>query len=412
MKPRQYITLSISLLTTVSLVSFQSANAAGKETYAHKMEIGQLLYFNGDIERAIKNFVRASELNPKAFEPHLNLVNLYVQKGGDEGLTKAAQECAEVLKLKPSNREIHLILGNLIRTQASSETDKDKMNAKLEEALKEVQLAQDMGAPEALCENTIGLTLLQKGDMEGALLHIDKALKKQPNFPDAHLVKAVLLFKAINKDAKGADSAPGSLDSPENKKKLNEVFAELDLAIKQKEKNPEAHNTKADILFAAGKHDEALEHYHKAAEHEPRYAQAWAGIGNAQAHMAGKATDADKKREHIDHAKEAYDKAKRIKPTDKNIVYGLAVMLEKQGAVADAIQEFQNGLLLETDPMMKAQIQMHMQQLRRSGLGGSHTLGVPGAGGTSSIGDNMFINGALSVPFSSLIKIKQPKEKQ
>ncbi len=395
------------------MVGFQSANGASKETYAHKMEIGQLLFFNGDIDRAIKAFLRAADLKPTAFEPHLNLVNLYVQKGGDEALANAAAECGEVLKLKPANKEIHLILGNLIRTQASSETDKEKMNAKLEQALKEVQTAQDMGAPEALCENTIGLTLLQKGDMDGALLHIDKALKKQPTFPDAHLVRAVLLFKGANKDAKPGES-PAPLDSPEKKKKLDEVFSELDLAIKQKEKNPEAHNTKADILFAAGRHDEALEHYHEATEHEPRYAQAWAGIGNTEAHLASKETDSDKKREHINNAKEAYDKAKRIKPSDKNIVYGLAVMLEKQGAISDALQEFQNGLLLETDPMMKAQINMHMQQLQRAGLGGSHQIGVPGMNGNEpSVGENMFVNGALSIPFKDLIKIKQPpKEKE
>lgn len=412
------------IMAGFSLIAMQPAGAAGKDTYAHKMEIGQLLYFNGDVDRAIKAFVRAAELNPKAFEPHLNLVNLYVQKGGEVGLQKAANECNEVLKLKPANKEVHLILGNLIRTQAGNEKDKDKMNAKLDEAMKEVLKAQEMGAPEALCENTIGLTLLQKGDTEGALVHIDKAVKKQPNFPDAHLVRAVLLFKGVSKvEQKGQDTTVfvDKLNSPEMKTKLVEVLAELDLSIKQKEKNPEAHNTKADILFASGDQEKALEHYKKATEAEPRYAQAWAGIGNCEAHLATKQTDADKRDEHIKSAKEAYDKAKKLKSDDKNIVYGLAVMLEKQGQIADAISEFQNGLLLETDPMMKAQIALHVQQLQKSGLGGMNThlnsgldgSGITGTAGSvgASVGQNVFTSGALSTPFSSLIKIKAPKEK-
>lgn len=410
---RLNLTSVCCLLSALSLSSFQPSFAAGKDTYAHKMEIGQLLYFNGDIDRSIKAFQRAAELNPKAFEPHLNLVNLWVQKGGEEALAKAADECREVLTRKPSNREVHLILGNLLRTQAGTITDKEKMNAKLDEAMAEVLKAQELGAPEALCENTVGLTLLQKGDLDGALEHIDKAIKKQPVFPDAHLVRAVLLFKGVNKvEQKGQDTTVfvDKMDSPEMKKKLVEVLAELDLAIKQKEKNPEAHNTKADILFAAGDHAKALEHYHKAAEHEPRYAQAWAGIGNCRAHLAGK--EADKKGEHITAAREAYVKAKKLKPTDKNIVYGLAVMLEKQGAINEAVQEFQDGLLLETDPMMKAQITMHLQQLLRGGFGGAGKIGVDGTGTASGVGANMFTNGALSQPFSSLIKIKKPAHEQ
>ncbi len=59
---------------------------------------------------------------------------------------------------------------------------------------------------------------------------------------------------------------------------------------------PRAHNTKADILFAATKHEDALTHYQKAAEHEPRYVQAWAGLGNCHATLAGKETDAAKKK--------------------------------------------------------------------------------------------------------------------
>lgn len=417
----------LKTLTVASALSYTllPAMAASKPTYAHKMEIGQLLYFNGDIDRAINAFKAAGELNPKAFEPHLNLVNLYIQKGSPDGIDRAAEECKEVLQRKPANREVHLILGNILRTQAGTITDPEAAKAKLAEAMKEVAQAEELGAPEAMCENTIGLCKLQMGDNEGALQHIDAAIKKQNNFPDAHLIRGVLLFKAATApkpDAKppAEGAAPPALDvkSPEMKKKLDEVFEALDTAITQKNGvNAEAVNTKADILFALGRFDEALEAYKKAAAQETRYAQAWAGLGNCAAQLANTAPE-DKKHEHISAAKDAYAKAKKLKPTDKNIIYGLAVMLEKQGQIQEAIEEFNEGLQLETDTNMHNQIQNHVNQLRgATGLGGfgnSFGAGIGTIGGSASaaggagLGNNMFTSGALSQPFKDLIKIKAP----
>ena len=506
------LTLALCMAASVSLLPA----TASKPTYAHKMEMGQLLYFNGDIDRSIKAFEAASELNDKAFEPHLNLVNLYVQKGGDEGLANAARECGEVLKRKPTNKDIHLILGNLLRTQAGNETDPDKMKAKLTEAAQEVTTALEMGANKAMCENTIGLIELQRGDNEKALEHINNAIEKQPVFADAHLVRAVLLFKQMmqgpkppesasdkgsdkngsadkSSDAKSSDttqakgdtkgtdtktadgksdakagdpsgdsvasggsaplqgnvkvnvknkpknsdkkvsdsktaessstetkaadsSGPKDLNSPALKPMVDEVLHELDLSIKQKEKNAEAHNTKADILFAMGKHEEALKEYKKATDDEPKYAQAWAGIGTTHAQLLQKETDSDLKDKRLHEAKDAYAKARRLKPNDKNIGYGLALMLEKLGMLSEARTEFQTTMMMEEDPLMRAQIQLHLQQMGGGGLGGLGSIntklgdfgGSSSSQGAGMIGSGLFTSGALSQPFKDLIKIKAP----
>jgi tetratricopeptide (TPR) repeat protein len=402
--------LSLSAATLLIGSAGQGCFAAGKPTYAHKMEIGQLLFFNGDIDRAINAFLAAGELNPKAFEPHLNLINLYIQKGTPESLSLASEQCREVIKRKPGNRDVHLILSNLLRTEASSETDLEVQKKKLSEAEKEAEEAERLGASEPLCENQIGVIKLQLGDSAGAMEHIDQAIRKQAVFPDAHLIKAVLLFKTINssKEAQDPATAAKALNAPENKKTLDEVLKELDTAVTQKGgANAEASNTKADILFALNRIPEAATAYGKAGEADPRYAQAWAGLGNCEAQMAGSETDESKKQEHIKAARDAYDKAKKLRPNDKNIIYGLAVMLEKMGQTNDAMQEFNNGLMLETDPLMRAQIQMHVQQ-----MGGS-AMRVPGlgsfdGGGAGGVGNNIFTSGALSTPFKDLIKIKAP----
>src|SRR5262249_8850205 len=146
------------------------------------------LFFNGDIDRAIHAFETAAELNPKAVEPHQNLVNLYIQKGDMPNMVKAGDECQEVLKRKPGNKDIHLIYGNILRTEAGMETDQAAQKSKLEEAAKEVQQAEDLNAPEAMCENTISMIELQLGDIDNALKHVEHAIDKQPTFPDAHLI--------------------------------------------------------------------------------------------------------------------------------------------------------------------------------------------------------------------------------
>jgi tetratricopeptide (TPR) repeat protein len=220
--------------------------------------------------------------------------------------------------------------------------------------------------------------------MDEALQHVEKAIEIQPNLADAHLIKGILIYKNGHKE---------------------KALEEMDLAIKHKGKNPEAHNSKGDMLFAAGKYEEALESYTKATHDEPNFAQAWAGMGNIHA-----------QKRDFEKAKEAYRRAKEINPSDKNILYGLAVMLEKMGQPQEAIQEYQAGALLETDPMMQAKIRMHIQQLMQTGfnitplnLGDTGNTHTNDNNGGLIYGNNL--HGTLSKPFADELKIKSVNKK-
>ncbi|MBX9687614.1 MAG: tetratricopeptide repeat protein [Candidatus Obscuribacterales bacterium] len=118
---------SLTIFAALTLGGFISAgqplSAATKPTYASKMQMGQLLYFNGNVDQAIRAFKYAAQLKPDAFDPHLNLVNIYVQK---QDFQAAVEECREGLKLKPNHRDLHLILGNLLRNMAGSSKDADE----------------------------------------------------------------------------------------------------------------------------------------------------------------------------------------------------------------------------------------------------------------------------------------------
>lgn len=339
-----------------------SASSQAKPTASSKMQLGELLFFNGNIDGAINAFRQAIVLDPKMWEAHLNLVNMYIQKSE---FTQAIEECREVLKIKPGNKDVHLVLGNLLRAQND-----------LDGAEEELKKALDSGAEPAMTHNALGLTMLQKGNADGAYEHISKALQIKKNFPDAHLTLGVVHFKRGDKES---------------------ALKEFDLAIAQKkEKYPEAHNAKADILANDGKWKEAIEEYNKAIKEEPKYAQAYASLGNAYFQL-----------NELSKAKEAYEKAREINPSDKNILYGLALMLEKTGDISGAIAEFQNAVMLETDLNMATQIRLHINQLKDQGryqfsVGDSKDGGnaLPGLYNSNPFGGQTF---------ADMIKIKPPK---
>jgi tetratricopeptide (TPR) repeat protein len=400
------------------LLGSQAAFAAGdkNDTYAHKMEVGQLLFFNGDVERAIRAFQRAAELNPKAIEPHLSLINLYAQKGGPEGIANAEKECVEALKIKPNSKDVHLLYGTLLKNEASSITDKEKMQEKCGEAMKELTAAKEAGASEPLCEAQIALLYLQKGEFDDALKHIDVAIDKQPVNADAHMVRAVLLFRGIGGD---------KVKNPEMKEKLQAVFDELDTSIKQKEKNPEAHNTKAQILVAADRLEDALVEYQATVKAEPKMQQAWLEMANLLVTLAEKKeTDPAKKKAYFTQARDAIEHAKKLKQDDRNIVYASGVIWEKHAGLLDtqeekiqylrhALEEFTNGVQAETDPTLAQQIRMHIAQLQQvlgitpaatTGYGGLGTFGMQPLGSPAGQA-NVFTRGGLGQDFSNMIKL-------
>jgi len=336
-----------------------------KPSATDKLQLGELMFFNGNIDGAIRAFRRAIELNPKLWEAHMDLVNMYIQKSD---LAAAIQECQEVLKLKPDHKEILLILGNLQRTQND-----------LEGAETSLKKAVDLGASPPMAHNALGLCLLQKGDTKAAHEHLDEAIKRQHKFPEAHLTLGVVLFKEGDKAG---------------------ALKEFDEAIKEKGLYPEAHNAEGDILSADSQWQKAVEEYKKAVKEEPKYAQAYASMGNAYMQLGD-----------LPAAREAYAKAKEINPNDKNIVYGLALMLEKSGRTDEALSEFQTGLLLETDPTMAAQIRLHMNQLKDASAFQLNTGGI-GPGAYASSGADLLKDATLGNPFgqsfADLIKIKPP----
>lgn len=246
--------LLISICLDIGALSGLPVFAATAPSYDKKMQLGQLLYYNGNVEQAIKAFRPAISLDPKAFEPHLNLVNIYVQTGD---ISQAIEECHAVLKIKSKHRDVHLILGNLLRSEAGKNKDFEAQQRLLSEAEAHVYIAETLGADPAMVHNTLGIIKVQQGNTDEAMQHMEKALSSNQKLPDAHLVKSVLHFKRGENEL---------------------AIKHLDLAVTYKNNNnAEARNTKADILFCMKKYDQALEEYKEATKNDPRHEPSWMG---------------------------------------------------------------------------------------------------------------------------------------
>jgi Tfp pilus assembly protein PilF len=353
---RHGILLAMGLLLTTGVYSLGPQVCLAKGTAQSKLELANLLLFNGNTDGAIRALQQAIELDPNMMEAHMGLLNLYFQK---PDVAAAIKECEAIIKIKPNQKDIHMILGNLLRAQNN-----------FDEAAKEFQKALESGSDPAVCHNAVGVALLQKGDLDGAHEHLKAALDKKEKFPDAHYAMAIVLHKKGDKA---------------------KAIEHIDKAIDQSDKNAMAHQTKGDLLANDNKWKEALAEYQESVKDDANFAQGWASIATAYVQLGD-----------MDKARENFAKARKLNPQDKNILYNLAILLEKNGKVNEALAEFQSALLLENDPMMAAQIRMHVDELKRSqgmqldvsNLGGGNQFGGGGllnskVGGTPGLGPSV-----------------------
>lgn len=337
------ILLAAGLLLTTGVYATLPQICLGKDSAQKKMELANLLLFNGNTDGAIRALQQAVELDPDMMEAHMGLLNLYFQK---PDVPAAIKECEAIIKIKPNQKDIHMILGNLLRAQNN-----------FDEAAKEFQKALEAGSDPAVCHNAVGVALLQKGDLDGAHQHLKAALEKKEKFPDAHYAMAIVLHKKGDKA---------------------KAIEHIDKAIDQSDKNAMAHQTKGDLLANDNKWKEALAEYEESVKDEPNFAQGWASIASAYVQLGD-----------MDKARETFAKARKLNPQDKNILYNLAILLEKNGKLNEALAEFQSALLLENDPMTAAQIRIHVDELKRSqGM----QLDVSNLGGGGSLGGGGLLN--------------------
>ena len=168
-----------------------------------------------------------------------------------------------------------------------------------------------------IAHNNLGNALLQKGKVDEAITHFQKALQIKPDYAGACYNLGNALFQKGNVD---------------------EAIAHYQKALQINPDNAEAHNNLGNALLQKGKVDEAIAHFQKALQIKPDYAEARYNLGHALL-QKGK----------VDEAIIQYQKALQIKPDYAEACYNLGNALLQKGRVDEAIAHYQKALQIKPD---------------------------------------------------------------
>lgn len=181
--------------------------------------------------------------------------------------------------------------------------------------------------PNASARDRVALAAeyLRKGDNESAQQQLKKALKSNPDSPEAHLMLAVVLDR--DGDAKGADK-------------------EYRRAIRLKPEYSQAHNNYGVFLFRRERYKDALPHFQAAADdlsYELR-AQAFEGAGRSALKLGDKTA-----------AEQSFQRALRLDSNLPTATLEMADLYFSRGETDTARKGYQRFLQLSGDRPQTAQ---------------------------------------------------------
>jgi protein O-mannosyl-transferase len=145
-----------------------------------------------------------------------------------------------------------------------------------------------------MAHNNIAINLVQKGKMDEAIAHYDKALELDPTYGEAHynlanaLVRLGRISAAIAHYEKAVELNPNNAMGFHNlgsvlvqSGRVDEGIAQYRKALALTPNNAAMHNNLGAALLRSGQLDEAMEHYQKALQLNPDNAEANYNLANA-----------------------------------------------------------------------------------------------------------------------------------
>jgi tetratricopeptide (TPR) repeat protein len=164
--------------------------------------------------------------------------------------------------------------------------------------------------------NDLGYDLLQKGRVDEAMFHFQKALQIYPDFAAARYNLGLALFK---------------------KDKVDEAIAQYQKVLQIKPDSADVRYDLGNALLQKGKVDEAIAQYQTALQIHPDFAEAHNNLGHALCQKGS-----------VDEGITHYQKALQIKPDYADAHYNLGVALFRKGRADEAIIHYQKAL--QTNP--------------------------------------------------------------
>ena len=199
--------------------------------------------------------------------------------------------------------------------------------------------------------NNLGNDLIRKGQLDEALVHLQKALEIYPNFLEAHnslgeaLLRKGQVDEAVAQYREALEINPHYVDAHYNlgnallqKGQLDEAIAQLQKALEFNSEDADVRSNLGNALLQKGQLDEAVLQFQKASEIRPNNADAYYNLGNALLQKG-----------QLDEAVPEYQRAVEINPSYADARNNLGVALLQKGRLDEAITQFHEVLRLKPD---------------------------------------------------------------
>lgn len=183
----------------------------------------------GKVDDAIRNALKALEVQPNYGVAHFNLGNLYTRRGQFDN---AKRHFEEALRLYPNYAEAHSNYGQLLAERGDLET-----------GIQHFRLAIELNPELSRAYLNLGVGLAKQGKLDQAIAPLQQAVQLTPESPDASYYLGSV-YAAQDRNADAVDSFKQSL-------RVQPDFLP-------------AHQSLAQLLASQGKREEAIQHYQEA----------------------------------------------------------------------------------------------------------------------------------------------------
>jgi len=200
-----------------------------------------------------------------------------------------------------------------------------------------------------MAHNNLGLALFNKGQVDEAMAHYQKALAIRPNNAEAHNNLGFALFqkgwvdqaisyyqKALGIDSNYAGAHNNLGLAFYQKGRADEAIEQYQRALEINPNYAEAHNNLGLTLAQKGQLNAALAQFQKALEINPNYVEAYSNLGAALFQKG-----------QLDEAIVQFQKALAIDPNDAEAHNNLGWAFLQKGQVDEAMAQFQEALQLK-----------------------------------------------------------------
>lgn len=285
---------------------------------------------SGQLDAAVAEFQKASELDPKLAVAFTDLGGVYIEK---HDYAAAIPPLKRAIELSPSLEDAHRLLGYALLAQGYAD-----------EAIPHLQKAHEV--------NALGIALLEAGKLPDAVTVLQKALAQNPNDPDLLYYygrASGLLSKQVfdELEARFPDSARAHQMMAQDYAALRDVPAaerEFLEALRLRPLTAGLHLEFGELYARAQQWDKAAEQFQMETETQPGSPEAFYRLGEALVQL-GKFHEA---REALAHA----DKLKEDMP---ETLYTLGKAAAMDGDDGLAQKSWVHLLRLEKDSELAAQ---------------------------------------------------------